>query len=189
MAIKLGFALCGSFCTFSKAIPQIEELKNSGIDVIPIMSYNAYETDTRFGTAKEHIERIENICSKKIIHTLTQAEPIGPKKMIDALLIEPCTGNTIAKIAMGIADTPVTLAAKSNLRNGNPVIIAISTNDALGNAAKNIGLLMNSKNIFFVPFNQDDCTNKQNSIVADFTKTKDTVFNAIIGKQLQPMLI
>ncbi len=189
MAIKLGFALCGSFCTFSTAIPRIEELKNAGIEIVPIMSYNAYNTDTRFGTAKEHIDRIENICDKKIIHTLTDAEPIGPKKMIDALLIEPCTGNTIAKLAAGIADTPVTLAAKSNLRNGNPVIIAISTNDALGNAAKNIGTLMNAKNIYFVPFRQDDCVNKPTSIVADFSKTKDTFFNAIVGKQIQPMLL
>ncbi len=188
MALKAGFALCGSFCTFSKAIPQIEELKNAGIEVIPIMSDNAYNTDTRFGTAKEHIDRIESICEKKIIHTLTEAEPIGPKKLIDALIIEPCTGNTIAKLAAGIADTPVTMAAKSNLRNGNPIIIAVSTNDALGNAAKNIGLLMNCRNIYFVPFSQDDCINKPTSIVADFTKTKDTLFNAIVGKQLQPMI-
>ena len=188
MALKAGFALCGSFCTFSKAIPQIEELKNAGIDVIPIMSYNAYETDTRFGKADDHIERIENICNHKIIHTLTDAEPIGPKNLIDALIIEPCTGNTLAKLAYGIADTPVTLAAKSTLRNGNPVIIAVSTNDALGNAAKNIGLLMNAKNIYFVPFSQDDCEHKPTSIVADFTKTKDTFLQAIVGKQIQPII-
>lgn len=188
MTLKAGFALCGSFCTFSMAIPQIEELKNAGIDVIPIMSFNAYETDTRFGKASEHIEKIENICGHKIIHTITDAEPIGPKKLIDALIIEPCTGNTIAKLAAGIADTPVTLAAKSNLRNGNPVIIAVSTNDALGNAAKNIGLLMNAKNIYFVPFSQDDCENKPTSIVADFSKTKDTFLQAIVGKQIQPMI-
>lgn len=189
MALKAGFALCGSFCTFSKAIPQIEELIKSGIKVIPIMSANAYSTDTRFGKASEHIEKIEDLCGNRIIHTLTDAEPIGPKNLIDALIIEPCTGNTIAKLAAGIADTAVTLAAKSNLRNGNPVIIAVSTNDALGNAAKNIGLLMNAKNIYFVPFRQDDYEHKPTSIVADFSKTKDTFLHAVIGKQIQPVII
>ena len=189
MTLKTGFALCGSFCTFASVIPQIEDLKNSGTDVIPIMSYNAYETDTRFGNAQDHIRRIEEICGNKIIHTLTGAEPIGPKKLIDALIIAPCTGNTLAKLAAGIADTPVTLAAKSNLRNGNPVIIAVSTNDALSNAAKNIGLLMNMKNIYFVPYRQDDCVNKPTSIVADFTKIKDTYLNALVSKQLQPVIL
>lgn len=189
MAIKTGFALCGSFCTFSKVIPCIEELKNSGTDVIPIMSFNAYETDTRFGTAKKFIDTIEKICGNEIIHTLTQAEPIGPKNIIDALIIAPCTGNTLAKLSTGIADTPVTLAAKSTLRNGNPVIIAVSTNDALSNAAKNIGNLLNYKNIYFVPYGQDDYKNKPTSIVADFSKIKDTFLNAMVGRQIQPMLI
>ena len=189
MTIKAGFALCGSFCTFKRVIPEIERLQNAGIDVVPIMSYNAYSTDTRFGAAKDFIDRIEKITGHEVIHTLTDAEPIGPKKMIDALLIEPCTGNTLAKLAAGIADTPVTLAAKSNLRNGNPVVIAVSTNDALGNAAKNIGLLMNMKNLYFVPFRQDDCENKPTSIVADFTQTKDTFLNALVGKQIQPLIL
>ncbi len=189
MAIKAGFAMCGSFCTFGRVLPEIEELKDSGIDIVPIMSYNAYETDTRFGKAKDFIDKIEKITGREIIHTLTAAEPIGPKKLIDALIIEPCTGNTLAKLAAGIADTPVTLAAKSNLRNGNPVIIAVSTNDALAGAAKNIGALLNYKNVYFVPFGQDDCVNKPTSIVADFTKTKDTFFNAIVGKQIQPILL
>lgn len=189
MTLKAGFAMCGSFCTFSKVIPYIRELKNSGIDVVPIMSYNAYSTDTRFGTAKSFIDEIEEICSKKIIHTIVGAEPIGPKNMIDALIIAPCTGNTIAKLAMGIADTPVTLAAKSTLRNSNPVIIAVSTNDALSNAAKNIGNLMNYKNIYFVPYSQDDCENKPTSIVADFSKIKATLLDAMIGKQIQPILM
>lgn len=188
MPIKAGFALCGSFCTFSKVIPFIEELKNSGIDIVPIMSYNAYSTDTRFGTAQEFNSQIENICGREIIHSLTAAEPIGPKNMIDALVIAPCTGNTLAKLAMGIADTPVTLAAKSTLRNGNPVIIAISTNDALSNAAKNIGSLMNYKNIYFVPYGQDDSEKKPTSIVADFSKIKDTLLQAMVGKQIQPVI-
>lgn len=189
MAIKLGFALCGSFCTFDKAVRETEELVKSGFEVVPIMSFNAYSTDTRFGKAKDFTEKIEKICGREIIHTLTDAEPIGPKKIIDALVIEPCTGNTLAKLASGIADTPVTLAAKSNLRNGSPVIIAVSTNDALGNAAKNIGLLMNMKNIYFVPLRQDDCVNKPTSMVADFTKTEETVLSALKGRQIRPTII
>lgn len=187
-SIKVGFAMCGSFCTFSKAIESIENLINKGVEIVPIMSYNAYSTDTRFGRAKEHIEKIENLCSRKIICTLTGAEPIGPKKIIDALIIEPCTGNTLAKLASGIADTPVTLSAKSNLRNSNPVIIAVSTNDALGNAAKNIGALQNAKNIYFVPYRQDDPVKKPNSLVADFSMTYDTLIDALDGKQIQPMI-
>lgn len=187
-SIKVGFAMCGSFCTFSKAIESIENLINKGVEIVPIMSYNAYSTDTRFGRAKEHIEKIENLCSRKIICTLTGAEPIGPKKIIEALIIEPCTGNTLAKLASGIADTPVTLSAKSNLRNSNPVIIAVSTNDALGNAAKNIGALQNAKNIYFVPYRQDDPVNKPNSLVADFSMTYDTLIEALDGKQIQPMI-
>ncbi|MDD7354790.1 MAG: dipicolinate synthase subunit B [Oscillospiraceae bacterium] len=187
-SIKVGFAMCGSFCTFSKAIESIENLINKGVEIVPIMSYNAYSTDTRFGRAKEHIEKIENLCSRKIICTLTGAEPIGPKKIIDALIIEPCTGNTLAKLASGIADTPVTLSAKSNLRNSNPVIIAVSTNDALGNAAKNIGALQNAKNIYFVPYRQDDPVKKPNSLVADFSMTYDTLIEALDGKQIQPMI-
>ena len=189
MAIKLGFALCGSFCTFSKVIPYIRELKKSDIDVIPVMSFNAYGTDTRFGTAEDFISEIEDICGHKIIHTLTAAEPIGPKKLIDALVIAPCTGNTLAKLSLGIADTPVTLAAKSTLRNANPVIIAVSTNDALSNAAKNIGSLMNYKNVFFVPYSQDDSKNKPTSIVADFSKIGETLYEAMAGRQLQPLLL
>lgn len=188
MSITAGFALCGSFCTFKKVIPQIDNLVKSGVNVVPIMSFNAYGTDTRFGTAKEFIDEIEEICGREIIHTLNGAEPIGPKHLIDALIIAPCTGNTLAKLALGIADTPVTLGAKSNLRNGNPVIIAVSTNDALGNAAKNIGLLMNGKNIYFVPFSQDDFKNKPTSIVADFSKIGETLENAVNGKQIQPII-
>jgi len=187
--ITAGFALCGSFCTFSRVTQQMQTLVNSGISLVPIMSFNAYSTDTRFGKADDFIRRIEDICSHKIIHSLTGAEPIGPKKIIDALIIEPCTGNTLAKLALGIADTPVTLAAKSNLRNQRPVVIAVSTNDALGNAAKNIGALQNTKNIFFVPYSQDDPENKPNSLVADFSLTGKTLEYALDGKQLQPMIV
>lgn len=186
--LRIGFAMTGSFCTFEKVLVEMQGLKEEGHDITPIMSTNAYSTDTRFGTAEEFRNKIENICEKKIISTIAEAEPIGPKKLLDILIIEPCTGNTLAKLANGIADTPVTLAAKSHLRNSRPVLIAVSTNDALAGNAKNIGHLLNFKNIFFVPLNQDDSTNKPTSIVADFTKTSVAMHAAIQGKQLQPII-
>ena len=185
----VGFAMCGSFCTFSKALKQMQELRDKGLDVVPIMSENAYSTDTRFGEAEAFVEDIENICQKRVIHTIPQAEPIGPKKMLDILIIEPCTGNTLAKLANGITDTAVTLAAKAHIRNGRPVLLAVSTNDALGAAAANIGRLMNSKNIYFIPMRQDDFVNKPNSIVADFSKTYEAAVAALKGVQLQPVLV
>lgn len=185
----VGFALCGSFCTFKKAIPQMKKLTNEGYRVIPIMSHTAYTTDTRFGTSREFIDEIENICNEKIIYTIEKAEPIGPKKLLDILVIAPCTGNTIGKMANGITDTSVTLAAKAHLRNARPVIIAVSTNDALGASAKNIGLLMNSKNIYFVPMSQDDCKNKPNSIVANFDLIPETVKSVLKKTQPQPILL
>lgn len=187
---NVGFAMCGSFCTFKKVIPQIEALISLGFNVVPIMSGVSYTTDTRFGKAEDFIKQIEDITGKKIIHTICGAEPIGPKKLLDALIIAPCTGNTLGKMANGITDTSVTLAAKAHLRNARPVIIAVSTNDALGAAAKNIGLLMNSKNIYFVPMSQDDPENKPNSIVADFTKIPETLkFVLAEGKQNEPLFI
>lgn len=184
----VGFAMCGSFCTFKKVIPQMKELKDRGYRVIPIMSQTAYSTDTRFGAARDFIEKIENICGEKIVHTISDAEPIGPKKLLDVLLIAPCTGNTLGKMANGITDTSVTLAAKAHLRNIRPVIIAVSTNDALGAAAKNIGLLMNSKNIYFVPMKQDDAKEKPNSIVADFDLISETV-KSVLANNIQPQPI
>ena len=186
----VGFALCGSFCTFKKVIPQMKRLVDEGYKVIPIMSHIAYNTDTRFGKAKEFNDEIEKICKEEIIYTITGAEPIGPKELLDALVIAPCTGNTLGKLANGISDTSVTLATKAHLRNQRPVIIAVSTNDALGASAKNIGLLMNSKNIYFVPMEQDDYINKPNSIVADFKYIPDTVREVLATKsQPQPMLL
>ena len=187
--IKIGFALCGSFCTFKSAVAQMVELIAEGAEVTPIMSQNAYSTATRFGQPHEYNDLIESLCGKKIIHTITDAEPIGPKKMFDVLLIEPCTGNTLAKLAAGITDTSVTMAAKSHLRNAKPVVIAVSTNDALGNSAKNIGNLLNYKNIYFVPMKQDDSANKPRSIVADFSYTVPTILSALDGKQIQPILL
>ena len=152
------------------------------------MSDNAYATDTRFGKAADFIWEIEDICKNKIIHTIVGAEPIGPKRMVDAMLISPCTGNTLAKLAGGITDTPVTMAAKSTLRFGLPVVINLATNDALGASAQNIGRLMNTKNIYFVPLRQDDPVKKPMSLVADFTQLLPTALNALEGRQLQPVL-
>ncbi|MBQ2758186.1 MAG: dipicolinate synthase subunit B [Clostridia bacterium] len=186
--LNIGFALCGSFCTFKKAIEQLEALAKDGHNIIPIMSYNAYSTDTRFGKAQEHKDRIEAICANRIISSIADAEPIGPRKLLDILIIEPCTGNTLAKLANSIADTPVTLAAKSHLRNSRPVLIAVSTNDALAGASKNIGQLLNYKNYYFIPYRQDDSSGKPTSLVADFSKTKEAMYKALEGQQLQPLI-
>ncbi len=186
----VGFALCGSFCTFKKVIPQMKKLVDNGYKVIPIMSPTAYSTDTRFGKAEDFNKEIEEICNEKIIYTISGAEPIGPKELLDVLVIAPCTGNTLGKLANGISDTSVTLATKAHLRNQRPVIIAVSTNDALGTSARNIGTLMNSKHIYFVPMRQDDHINKPNSIVADFNYISDTVKEVLETKtQPQPILL
>jgi len=184
----VGFCFTGSFCTFSRVLKELEKVAETGAKVIPIMSEMSYSTDTRFGTAEEFRTRIEEICQNPIIKTVKEAEPIGPKGYLDILVIAPCTGNTLAKLASGIADSSVTMAAKAHLRNQKPVVIAPSTNDGLGNAAKNIGLLLNNKNLYFVPFGQDDCIKKPNSLVADMTKILPALEFALDGKQLQPIL-
>ena len=187
--LTVGFALCGSFCTFARVLPEIEKLVKSGYEVFPIMSHVAYNTDTRFGKAEEFIEKIETICDRKIIKTISEAEPIGPKKLLDALIIAPCTGNTIAKLACGITDTSVTMAAKAHMRNARPLIIAVSTNDGLGINLKNIGTLSVTKNVFFVPYGQDDSNGKPNSLVAEMTRIPETLYFALEKKQLQQVLI
>ncbi len=184
----IGFAVTGSFCTFSKVFPNIPQMVSEGAKVVPIMSEISYQTDTRFGKATDNINFIEEVTGKKIIHTIPEAEPIGPKKLLDVLVIAPCTGNTLAKIANGIADSVVTLAVKSHLRNKRPLVIAVSSNDSLGNNAKNIGLLANMKNVYFVPLNQDDCIEKENSLVAKMDLLIPTIKLALIGKQLQPVI-
>lgn len=186
--IRLGFAMCGSFCTFKRVIEELEKICPKCSSVIPIMSEVSYSTDTRFGKAEDFIEKIKNLTNNEIIKSVKEAEPIGPKGLLDVLVIAPCTGNTLAKLAQGIADSSVTMAAKAHLRNQKPLIIAVSTNDGLGTAAKNIGHLMNCKNVYLVPFGQDDCNNKPNSLVADMTKIEETVKMALEGKQLQPVL-
>lgn len=185
--ITLGYAFCGSFCTISQSLKELEKLSRLDIKIKPIMSEIVYTTDTRFGKASELIERVEDICHDKIIHTILQAEPIGPKGLLDIIAVSPCTGNTLAKIALGVTDTPVIMAVKAHLRNDRPVVLGIATNDALGASAKNIGLLQNTKNIYFVPYGQDDSQNKPTSLVCDFSKTEETIEKALVGKQIQPM--
>jgi dipicolinate synthase subunit B len=187
--LNIGFALCGSFCTFSQTIPQLEALAAKGHNVYPIMSYNAFTLDTRFGRAADHIRRIEAACGRKIIAALPDAEPIGPKKLLDILIIEPCTGNTLAKLAAGVADTPVTLAAKSHLRNARPVLIAVSTNDGLSTSARSLGALMAWRNLFFVPFRQDDPEKKPASLVADMALIPPAARDALTERQIQPVLL
>ena len=186
--MNIGFAMCGSFCTFSKVFPVMEQLAQTH-KVFPILSNASQTVDSRFGEAASFTAFAERICNRSVIRTIQDAEPIGPKKLLDALVIAPCTGNTLAKLAHGIADGPVTMAAKSHLRNGRPVIIAVSSNDALGAAAENIGRLLARKHYYFVPFRQDDPMNKPTSMVADFTLIPDTLSAALEGKQIQPILL
>ena len=186
---NIGFALTGSFCTFTKTIIQIKKLVKEGANVIPIMSYNSYKLDTKFGKAKDFIKEIEEITNNKIIHTIVDSEPIGPKKLTDIMVVAPASGNTIAKLANGINDTPVTMAVKSHLRNGNPVVVAISTNDALSGSAENIGKLLNRSNYYFVPFRQDNPITKPRSIVFDANYVLKTIKYALKNEQIQPIII
>ena len=186
--MNIGFALCGSFCTYAQVFPVMEVIASVNT-VTPIFSQAAYGTDSRFVTAQTHIQKAQEICGRDVLHTIAQVEPIGPKKLLDALIIAPCTGNTLAKLAHAIADGPVTMAAKSHLRNGLPIIVAISTNDALGGAAENIGRLLARKHFYFVHFGQDDPKDKPTSLVADFTRLPQTLELALVGKQIQPLLL
>ena len=185
---KIGFTLTGSFCTFKKVIPKMKEIKKLGAEIIPIMSFNSYNLDTKFGKAKDFIEEIENITEKKIIHTIQEAEPIGIKKMTDIMIIAPCSGNTIAKLACDIIDTPATMAAKSHLRNNRPLVIAPSTSDGLSENAENIGKLLNRKNYYFVPFTQDNPLTKPTSLVFKFDYLIPTIKEALEKKQIQPII-
>ena len=186
---RIGFVLTGSFCTFKHTIPQIKKIVEEGGIVIPIMSRNAYNMDTKFGTAQEFIKEIEEITNKEIIHTIQGAEPIGPKGLTDILIIAPATGNTIGKLANGITDDVGTMATKSHLRNNNPVVIAISTNDGLAGSAENIGKLLNRNNYFFVPFRQDNPITKPRSLVFDPKYILPTLEKALEKEQVQPILI
>ncbi len=188
-SITFGYAMCGSFCTFSKAIEQMKNIAQAGYNLLPIMSQISYSTDTRFGRAIDFIEEVEEICGRKIIKSIVEAEPIGPKKMVDLMIVSPCTGNTMAKLANGITDTTVTMAVKSTLRTGSPALLVPATNDALAASAQNIGRLLNNKNIFFVPMKQDDPVKKPYSVVADFSLILPAALAALEGKQLQPIYL
>ena len=187
--MTIGFAITGSFCTFKAVFPQMNLLVEHGYHVLPIMSENVYTTDTRFGRAADWVAQAEEVCGEKVIHTIAQAEPIGPKKLLDLLILAPCTGNTLGKLACGIADTTVTLAAKAHLRNCRPILLAPSTNDGLAASARNLGQLMARKYIYLVPFRQDDPEEKPASLVADFSLVADAAQAALEGRQLQPVLL
>lgn len=187
--LRVGYAFCGSFCTYSKAMAALEQVAGQYDWVQPIVSENSAATDTRFGNAHDFMREMERICDRRVIDSIRAAEPIGPKKLLDVLVIAPCTGNTLAKLAAGVTDSSVTMAAKAHLRNGRPLVIAVSTNDGLAASAKNIGALMDKKHVFFVPFRQDDPEKKPTSLVADFDLIPAAIEAAREGEQLQPVLL
>ena len=187
--LRAGFAFTGSYCTFAKAMEALEKARAQYGDVTPIVSERCVETDTRFGNAHDFLREMERICDKRVISTIPQAEPIGPKKLLDVLIIAPCTGNTLAKLAHGISDSAVTMAAKAMLRNGRPVVIAVSTNDGLASSAQNIARLLDKKHVYFVPFRQDDPVGKPTSLVADMDQIPAAVDAALRGSQVQPVLL
>ncbi len=184
---RIGFAMTGSFCTFSQVFPQMERLKTLGAELYPILSYHAYDLDTRFFLAAEVRRRVEETCGREIWHTIPQVEPIGPKKLLDRLIVAPCTGNTLGKLASGITDTPVTMAVKSQLRNDRPVLLAVSTNDGLAGSARSLGALMPIRRFYFVPYEQDDPTGKPASLVARMALIPDAAAAALAGEQLPPL--
>lgn len=185
----IGYGITGSFCTFEKTKIAVEELVKLGAAVVPIFSYNVQRMDTRFGGAKEFMEAVEEITGSHGIKTIQEAEPIGPKANLDVMVIAPCTGNTMAKLWNGITDSPVLMASKAHLRNQKPLVISISTNDAMGMNFKNIGNLMNTKNIYFVPFGQDDYKKKPASLIGDLKLLPDTIDQAMEGRQIQPVVV
>ena len=185
---RLGLAICGSYCTFDKVLPAAEALSKD-FDLTAIMSENAAGTDTRFGCAENMRTRLEDITKRAVISSITAAEPIGPKRLLDVLAVAPCTGNTLAKLAWGITDSAVTMACKAHLRNGRPLIISVSTNDGLAANAKSIGELLARRNIYFVPFRQDDPVGKPDSVMGDLSLLKETILAALEGRQLQPLLL
>ena len=186
---RVGFAICGSFCTHERVLRELERLCGEYESVVPIVSETVCATDTRFGAARELLDTVERLTGRKAVSTIREAEPIGPKKLLDVLVVAPCTGNTLGKLSCGITDTAVTMAVKAHLRNERPVVIAMASNDGLSGAARNLGELLVRKNIYFVPFGQDDPAGKPCSLVADFSRIGDTVRSALEGRQLQPLLL
>lgn len=186
--LNIGYCICGSFCTLKYSLEQMKNLVDLGGKITPVMSYSVQNTDTRFGSADFFIDSVETICGEKIITTIKDAEPIGPKNLIDIMVVAPCTGNTLAKLNQGIVDTPVLMAVKAHIRNNKPVLLALATNDALGANLENIGGLINKKNFYFVPFGQDDYKKKPKSMIAHFEKIPEAIISALKGEQLQPIL-
>ncbi len=186
---RIGFALTGSHCTYAEVLPQMKRLSQAGARVIPIVSHTVATVDSRFGTADSWIAKIKEITTEPMITTIPEAEPIGPKKLLDCLVIAPCTGNSLARLANALTDGPVLMAAKAQMRNGRPVVLAISTNDALGLNAANLARLLPAKNIYFVPFGQDAPDKKPNSLVARMELIPETCEAAMEGRQLQPILV
>lgn len=185
----IGYGVTGSFCTMEKSKSCLRRLARQGATIVPIFSYNVQKMDTRFGRAKENIEEIQDITKNKGIFTIDEAEPIGPKNHFDIMVIAPCTGNTAAKFNLGITDSPVLMAAKAHIRNQKPLVIALATNDAMGANFKNIGELMNTKNVYMVPLRQDDYRKKPNSLVCDMEQIEMTIISALSGKQIQPVIL
>lgn len=186
--LKIGYAITGSFCTFEKSFNQAEILRKMGAELIPIMSENASSISTRFGSAEDNLKKLENICGCKVIKSIADAEPIGPKNLTDIMIVSPCTSNTASKLANSITDSAVTMAVKSHLRGGKPIILAIASNDSLMGSAKNLGILFNMKNYYFVPMRQDDYIKKPSSLVAEFSMIPQTVESALKGIQLRPII-
>ena len=187
--MNIGFGITGSFCTHDKTLQIVENLKNKGYNIIPIVTDSVYKTSTRFGTSKNFIENLEKITKNKVIHNIVSAEPLGPKNLIDALIIAPCTGNTLAKLACSLTNNAVTMTAKSLMRNNKPIIIGISTNDALGLNMQNLAKLINTKGIYFIPMHQDDPVKKPKSLIAVWDKTEEALLLALENKQLQPLFV
>ena len=186
---RVGFAICGSFCTHERVLRELERLCGEYESVVPIVSETVCATDTRFGDARELLDTVERLTGRKAVSTIREAEPIGPKKLLDVLVVAPCTGNTLGKLSCGITDTAVTMAVKAHLRNERPVVLAVASNDGLSGAARNLGELLVRMNIYFVPFGQDDPAGKPCSLVADFSRIGDTVRSALEGRQIQPLLL
>jgi len=187
--IRIGFAITGSFCTHEKILKVMEDLVLKGYDLLPIFSNSVKETNTRFGTAKDFYDKVVKITGKTPICDIVSAEPVGPKNMIDVLVVAPCTGNALSKLANAITDTAVTMVAKAHLRNNKPLVVAVSSNDALGLNLKNLATLMGTKNVYFVPFGQDDAIKKPKSLIADWELIENTVISAVKGEQIQPVLL
>ena len=185
----IGYAFCGSFCTHRHSMEALKNIVGQGYDVLPIMSENVYYTDTRFGKASDLVNEVEKLTKNKVIHTIVDAEPLGPKIALDALIISPCTGNTLAKMARGITDTAVTMASKAHLRSDRPTVVALCSNDALSANLQNISILLERKSVFFVPMKQDDPSGKPHSLVCDFTRLEKTFYGALEGKQIQPLFV